>query len=1087
MTGTETERIQTFSVSKPVTIGGRKILAASAEIVISADPKIVSALATDRPLDPSIDSVRINSVKLGVKRGRQSVDFITDRAKVSFPADAGVKAGLGIYTHYTEMLEDIAPFSGGWNRQIPFDDIPFPDIPASRYFAFYWSYGTEGSANGSIALAPGLVSDSDVHGARNRGFCVIRAYEENPPARTALRDLFGKSWVLPNQVHSVEDLQPGTWILSEVSGAFSARLGLHLGFDYNWIRSVKKDAAEVLEGDIGLKIQTGVKAAFSINADGQFMLIIGRESLDPKNRVIRVRLHRLSQKRWNVAFNASLNPAALSETLQSGRPDDFIAAILGIHGLQILDEIRRWTSPGRQTSGLAAALLVDFAQDQHGEEFERNFEKIRQTVIDWFEKWDSLPGKTASALWDIIRLDQDSIENFILWIRRLAHPETSDRALRILMEDVHFTSGPTGRWLLGMAESRIPGVITHWPEADGIRAAAQTTLDIINGKLLDVLRIFVETRVGYPAVLRAVRENNFESLVDLAKAKLAQFLGNNTPLDVEDFQKIRETIHKLTNRAEDLYRAGIEALEETFRFSIDYACSENVNQTALLDICFDFGVNPHLRPELEKAIAGNFTGVLPEPGQPALEGITIKDAVLTHRIQQQAHVGVRLPYLTSERQHRTTSLAGYEFLNENGNIYAYSLDAADELYDVARWKSILGICMSLALKERNIRRYDKDGSSSTINYRFVQAVPGLRTDQLEQFMDAISRIYFKHSFAEGSGTDKPSVHDWIMDLNRTVGRQPPNRDGLIGNSLMALNVRLPGEVLLSWLHAPQERESRAYMEMSRRFQSRLRHFIPLFYFQDPEKYTNIDAAWPLLVYASLPVTTSIKADKNSLHLNTDRDLYWNWPDERGDRRALVSSKDSADNLRQTLSGIVDILLSTPDLKRYAKYYDPATKRDTILSSVANNPGKRLMESLLFTEATIIESAMEAGRKIARLSIENVKVPETVGVLARFGSDLTQIFHTRLSTLFHPDDPASRHILKNLGLLMFSDITAALDPQFEVQPTAAFEITVLKDEQDFPPKGFPDSMKLRPDAVLARHRVLEADTATKLQTPYRYKL
>lgn len=1057
-----------LSISKPVKSGRRTILAAEAEIGLSADPEILSALAADKPLDPSLDPVRVTSVRLGARRGRGSIRFGAGRTNVIFPADAGVSAGLGIYRRFDEMLKDLTKFSGSRsNRKIPFDDIPFPDTPALRYFTFFWGYDAEASARGSVALAPGADLVARMRRARSHGFCVVRAYREDPPVRSALGDLFGKSWILPGRIRSAEDLQPGTWILSEADGAFTARLGLKLGFDYNWVRSIGKGDGETLEGDAGLKIQTGLTTAFDMKAAGRFLLIVGRESLDPGDRVVRVRLHRMSGRSRDLEFNAGFHPVSARGKLKEGNLDDLAAAVLGLHGLQILEEIRQWASAGGKPSDLAAALLADYARSRAG--------NAREAVVQWVQKWDSLPSGAADVLWDIVRMDRETIANFVRSIRDLADPETYGEAMQAILEDVDFASGPTGKWLMELADYRIPGVLERWPKAAAIRAAARTTFDILNLKLLATLKVFLETKAGYPAVLRALRSNDLKSLAEPARSRLARFLGKRTPIDGDDLRKTGEIIHRLLTHAGKLYRAGREAMDRTLRFSFDYACSENVDRTALLDISFDFGSNPRLGPQLRKALSGDFTGVLPSPGRPAPPGVMIRDAVLTHRIRRQAHVRLEFPYVASGEQHTTDSLARFELLRESGNIYAYSLDAGDDLREEERWKSSLGICLGLALEHSSIRFYDRERSRATIDYHFMQAVPSLRSSQLERFMDLLSKLYFTRSFAGETGTDRHSLLDWIGELESAAGRRKSSGRNVIGNSLIALEVRLPGEALLAWLHAPRDRKNRAYMELSRRFQALMRRFIPLLYFQDSGKYADIDTAWPLLVYASLPVTTSIETTRGALRLNTDRDLFWDWPDERGDRRRMISSRKTLSVLQEKLRDVSGILEGIPELAGRAGYYDAAAKRNAVVDSVARNPGKRLLESLLYTEATIIESAVDAGSELARFSAGAVRPPEAVELLARFGRRLTAIFHSGMTSLFNPDAPAGRHILRNLGLLAFSDITAALSPGWEIRPAAALEITVVGDEQGFPPEGFPDRVKLRPENVLVRRRVMEPGT------------
>ncbi|MEJ2110423.1 MAG: hypothetical protein P8Z37_11005, partial [Acidobacteriota bacterium] len=637
-----------------------------------------------------------------------------------------------------------------------------------------------------------------------------------------------------------------------------------------------------------------------------------------------------------------------------------------------------------------------------------------------------------------------------------------------------FLPHPIRSWLLGVIETRIRHVILNTPEAARVRKAAKITLAVLETGMLDALKTFIETEAGFPKIRKAVEENDFESLTDLARKKLAHFLGKTAPLEAKDISGVRKAVHHLFSRGEDLYRAGIEALGETYGYSFDFVYSKKVLNTALLDICFDFHANPNIGEELSKAVAGDFTQLLPGPGKPAIKGITFNDAILTHRLQRQAHVGVHLPFLTSETMHRVSSLARYEFRKDRGNIHTYAMDAEDKVQQEAVWQSSLGASLNLVLEEGNeIRIHDRDKSGSAINFHLAQAIPDLYEKQLEHFLNPISELYFKSTVGGFDGMDEPSIHKWIAAIGNSVGVQASTEDGKIGNCLIKLDVRLPGSMLLNWLRAPENRVNPAYMDMSRRIQSLLRRFVPVLYFQNAEKYRDLDVAWPLLVYASLPVSTSMEHKNGRLHLNTDTDLFWNWPDAEGFRRRLIARDETAGKLTQTLNGIVVQLSGIPELKSRAGYYKPATKRNTILSSVSDDPGKFLLESMLYTEATIIEAAFETGRNIARFREETNKAMKAVQALSRFGMTLTQTFHEKMTSVFDPSDPAGKHLLRNFGLFIFSEITRILDPKTEAQPTAAFEITVFEHDSPFPPKGFPDRMTPDAESILVRRSILPA--------------
>ena len=1073
---------KSFSVAKPLKIGGRKILAGSATVQLLADPQIVQALQSNSKLPLDLDPIRLAQVKLGLATGDRSVDFAGGAGKVSFSAAAGVQTGLGVYVKPSDMLDDIAKLTEGDPAgETPFDQVPFPDVDAARYFAFYWGYNLDVGASGSVALAPGAAVTFGAQGSRRRAFSIIRAHATNPRAGTAIRELLQKSWQLPSQITSVDDLQPGTWVLSEVAGSFSASVGVNVGYDYNWIRSVKIGSKPVLEGDIGLKIQAGVSAAFGFNASGRYLVVVGRESLDKNDKTVRVRLTRLKQRGFDFAFHANLDVETTTGDLLPEQLDDFVAAVLGVHGLQTLQEVRRWTDPSKRLSELASEFLVDFARNQLGEDFEQKFDEVRDKVLAWFEKWDELPATANSALWDAVRLDDQQLKEFVAKIEEFANPDTVGTALRVLIADVSFASTPIGRWLVSAAETRAVNIISNRPEVEKVRRAAQTTLDILNGKMLQELKSFVENKVGFPKIREAVEKNDLDSLSDLAKKRLERFLGKEGGLNNEDFEKVRTTVNRLLTRGSELYEAGVKALNDTYKFSFDYTYSKTTTKTALLDASFDFSKNnPNLGALLQKAIAGDFRAVLPGPGRPSPAGVTFAEAALSHHIQRQAHVKLSLPFLDQETIHTTSSFADYKLLSEDGNLYFYSLDASDELQRVGKWESTLSVGLSLtAGLNSEIRRYDRNGSPATIDYRFVQAVPAMRTAQLERLMVPLSKLYFPTQFGGASGVDKPSVHEWALALDKVVDEQPAAEDGLIGNTMLSLDASLPGEVLLKWLQAPEDLDDPVYMEMSRRFQTLLRRFIPFVYFLDAERYRDLGAAQPLLVYSSLPVTTSVKLVAGGVQLNTNQDLYWNWPDDSdaGERRALIFSALTHERLTAAMNEAVRVLGSDPRLRKRAKRYDPDKNLDSARATVLSGAGRTLLESLLFTEATLIRSAAKAGRDLAQFRGAVADPEKAVKELAQFGDKFTRTFNAKLKSVFKPKEPGSRQLLRNLGLLMFADVTKALEPGLDVDATARLEVAVFKTDAEFEPARLLAGEPVAEGQLSLRQPILEAGTTS----------
>src|SRR5262249_44560097 len=173
----------------------------------------------------------------------------------------------------------------------------------------------------------------------------------------ALTDLF-QAWMLPSQFSTLEDLAPGTWIITEIDGSIALSLGAEYGYDFNWVR----ESVELggLSGDIGLKVQVGVSATFGFEASGQYALALGRA---PGTDQIRVQLFRLDRKGVSLAYSAGATAQGSFGGLLPDHFDDFVSGVFGLHGLQVLKDLDKWTAPDRKITDLLANVSVRYAED----------------------------------------------------------------------------------------------------------------------------------------------------------------------------------------------------------------------------------------------------------------------------------------------------------------------------------------------------------------------------------------------------------------------------------------------------------------------------------------------------------------------------------------------------------------------------------------------------------------------------------------------------------------------------------------------------------------------------------------------------
>ena len=310
----------------------KKFLAGNVDATIEVDatksPAVAAALAQNTPFPPG--NILLGSIKAGVSGGSDITFGGNETGRVSFRAGGGARTGFGVYTTPVRMLKDLDLDS----RAV--EGIDFQDLGAARFVAFHWGYDLSGAANGSVALAGGVGVNFGVEGSRDALYAVIRVFKQDPNARTAIADTLD-SWKLPRQVKSIEDLDPGTWILTEVNGAFGFKLGAQVGYDYNWIRNVQLKG---LTGDVGLRIQAAAEVALGFDVSGKFAVVVGRESLDQAEQKVRLRLYKMRKKGWNFALNAGVDVTPSTGELLPEQLDDFIAGVFGVHGAQIVEDLR---------------------------------------------------------------------------------------------------------------------------------------------------------------------------------------------------------------------------------------------------------------------------------------------------------------------------------------------------------------------------------------------------------------------------------------------------------------------------------------------------------------------------------------------------------------------------------------------------------------------------------------------------------------------------------------------------------------------------------------------------------------------------
>jgi len=1029
--------------------------AAGLEFPAATDPDVQQALLNDTAFPDR--QLTIGSLQL--KASAKPIAFGDAAKKVTFTGSASAFAGLGVYQDPVVMLS-----------ALPLDDtldknFHLPASPDHEYVLLRWGYDAKGAAKGALALSAGA-SVSFGADARSEGlFAVIRRFDRKTTgAKTALESTV-HSWMLPRQVTGVDDLRPGSWIVAELDGGITLSLGAKFGYDFNWAREARLGG---LKEDIGLRLQLGIDAKLGFEASGKYAVVVSRDSLDAADQRLRLRLFKQSKRGVSFAFNASATAQGTFSNLPE-TVDDFIKAVFDVHGGQVIDDLHaleKWLDPKKPLPDMLAGLGVDYGLNLltslTGIDAEKEFDKAQKLFKDLLDEWDALPERASSLVFAFVEKGVD-----LAPIRKLAKAVATNASaeLRTLIEGklnrVDFFQSPEGQFLESIAADNVLSLLDDagaFKEAQQVAQRVATILD--EGTLETVLKKLQQeilARLNLDAVLdkaRMASEADFAKLDAWLKLKLSQFLGKT--IDFTQIDEIRKTVGVLLAKREEFYKAATKALTQKYSASFASAYQKNTTRTALLDIEFDFAADAGGAARLLKAaLAGDFNTVLVEPSA----GAIIHTAELSHGIERTSHVEIHLPHFDKTTDSLTTALATVSAQEDEGRLLVYDLKATNLETEKGVRNSRLAIVAHLAARKgTGIRVHSTEGL--TYSYAFRQAVPRMKIVQLRAQVKPYLDTYFASLF-----TSDVTTATWISDLDKQIDGIESNGTDNFGNTLLALELSVPAAVASGWLLAPEDKKSPLYMAMSRRLQAKLKELIPFYYFSDVNKYRNLGAAAPLLVYAAIPPSTAVDTSGGGLTLNPQNpgDIYWDFMDPAV-RNAMVNNSIAAARLANALRDASDRLIAA-GFPGDAMFYEPGDI-DDLRGRALTGDGRPFLESLLVFEAQIIRHARDAGRRIANFrSRAGAEPREAIQALAEFGQNITETFNKNIT------DTYGGGAVRPLGTMAFIEAASCFLPNAgTLTPSALFQLVVVKQASTFKLDTFLDGKTPDKNDIVVEERL-----------------
>jgi hypothetical protein len=998
----------------------------SSSISVSAntDGDVLQAIAKNDPF-PTRPDGKIPLGNIALAANGQPVNFKANGGSVSFGFQASFRTGAGVFDRAADAI-------GSLQLDAPSAlNLDIPGGPTDRYLLMLLGYKASGSFSASHPI--GVIGSLTFGATASAGglYAVMHRFAGNDGAATVLGTTVS-SWRLPRQIESVDDLKPGTWLIAEADGSLAISLKAQMGYDFNFVRQAHLLG---MTRELGAKIDAGLSATLGFSVSGKHIVCIGRETDGP---VYRLRLFKQKTKGISAGLNVTVGVTGQAQL--PGNLDDFVKAVFGVHGEQVVRDlqiIRQWTDPNTDLSDTVARLInktgLDLLTDVTGIDARAAFNAARQKILDVFALWDGLSERASAALWKILgTFGGSEIATFKTFLQALADPDpaASNQALAQALQKVTFGDTPEGQWLAAIAER---GLLKLSDQLVEVRQIAGQTLQILNGGEIKKLQEFINARLNLDQIRNIVTANDFDKVDGWLIARLSDFFDKK--LKFEDLDEIRAAINGVFTKAAEIYDKSLKALNNRYSFEFAATYEKTTQGQALLDVEFDMSQPPAAAALREVVVNGKLDNLLVNE----IGGVTLNVATLSHQIKRRTDVQIHMPFFDSETEHINDSIATMAVEHDGGRVLAYQLNAKDKVTIKNRYMSQLSVLGALRVKDGQITVGAAEDQS--IVYQQLQIKSRTTLKELE-----FRTAPFVRRMLNGVFADDGAIDNFYLDLDQTVSNvlhTPPNN---FGDVAISLQVDLPAAVLAAWFNKLDDDGLRnATMMMSRSLQAHFKSLLLSTFFQDVTKLRQNESAAALLTWAAFPISTSISfVDGQIKRFNTDKDVFWNWPD-KDLRRAMVSDDRTSGSLGASMAAARDRLLDAGD-GHNAGFFVPSEVGD--FKKLATNPtGDALLQSLLITETELVRGAASALNDVQQ-SLNDMPTAPTKAIvrLAEFGAKITDTFNNKLSIY-------GNEALRPLSSMLLLAASGALSPGALATPRAMLNLYVLNSQHAFDLKQF----------------------------------
>jgi hypothetical protein len=959
---------------------------------------------------------------------------------IEFGIEGGGFAAFGVYQSSEKLKAALA--AEELNEQL-MNLLNLTIRENENLFALRWGYDFGASLNGKVGLfsaANPVKLDFGVKAGTTGKSYLLHSFDRELQVGKAITQALA-TWKTPYQVESFDSLKPKTTVVFETMGNLDISLGVEYGYNFNWVREAVKFGG--LSGDLGMKIEAGIKAKFGFSAVGNYALAITRES-DAKT--LRAQVFKMKQHGWAFSLDGGVSGQYEGNIIPE-KLDDFVKGIFNLNGLQVLKDFEKWTSESNKIEDLLGEKLdeytIKFIEKVTGIDVGDVEQKLKDAIDvlkSLVKKWHELPHEINSYLYGLLgkavtkaeldeelKLLKDVLDNVVKFGE---DPTALSELIEEQLRDIEFFTKPFGKWLSAYSTEGAVSLLANLQkktESRKIAGIAKKTIGFIDGSELAKQLKRLQEEIDEKLNLKVIEELDVDKWHAWLIERLKKFLGVKQISD--ELEKVKKAINETRKRADDFYKMGYAALTKKYSFDFHYAFQKTTGNSALIDVTLDFseGNQAEAAEFLKQILGGDFKTVLTTTETNCLK---LNQAVLTHEIKRNTHLGVNVPYFTVTMDHITNSVAQGKFVDSaDGKLWVYNLQAEDI---VKKRKSLSRLAINVELTEKaGIRKFSEE--NNRIDYSFYFGGKEIKRRFIERRFKFAADRYLNSAFPPGTKDFSAylTTTDEFLDKNGY-----PDTDDF-GTVLMDLKVSMPGNVMSFWENVPKPGNTDFYKNMSELIQSTLREWIPLNFIQGAREYQKRDLMFPLLAYASLSLKTEKKFE--------DGVFYW----EAGNDSKRAAEFNSV-AFREKLRGKLATALSDSGDSNYKE-----SNIVNILNFVLNNiNGKKAFLDLCDLEKDIIGGVVKTAKAFHKFNDQSENDPEKKArFLAEFGAAFADTFNDEFG--LNPavqTDYTPRGSLRPLGLTMFLKIIKLLTPEFdETKFAAMFELFVLDpelSEQDF---------------------------------------